>query len=570
MARLDDREDQRASIRAVTCFDSGTRDADELRGALAGLADPTVLGTVTDELLGFDDDPDLVEEVAAFAERLLAAARRPREVGPARWLAAVAAERSEDPLAAEEHLRRAVAADPRWGPAVDRLAWCLFDRGDAPEALSLWRSIGATPENSEDVATAEPFAHPPGRRLARNDPCWCGSGRKYKACHLDRPVEAPLPDRISWLCRKATAYVERRGGGVGVDAFDLAQALADLDDTGAVDPAFGSSLVVDLTLHELGWFDQFLAERGPLLPEDEAFLAEAWTLVDRTVHEVVEVDPGRGLVVTDLRTDEQIGVRERTFSLDARPGMLVCGRAVPDGETHQFLGGLFAVPPGREAELLDLLDEADPFGIARYVGALHRPPTLVTREGEPLMACTAEVQVPDPAAARAVLDPRYEQHGDTWSEVHQLEGSDNLIRATLRLDADRISVETMSETRMDRVLAVLLGEIEGARVVRDERRPLTVPAQPAPAEAGPGLEDPGLFAAAEAWIEESERRWCDEEVPALAGLTPRQAAADPTRRESLERLLASFDEHNARAGGGPRTMRPDRLRELLGLDRRQR
>jgi len=22
-------------------------------------------------------------------------------------------------------------------------------------------------------------------KLGRNDPCWCGSGKKYKRCHLD-------------------------------------------------------------------------------------------------------------------------------------------------------------------------------------------------------------------------------------------------------------------------------------------------------------------------------------------------------------------------------------------------
>ena len=30
-------------------------------------------------------------------------------------------------------------------------------------------------------------------KLNRNDPCWCGSGRKYKRCHLDREQEKRLP-----------------------------------------------------------------------------------------------------------------------------------------------------------------------------------------------------------------------------------------------------------------------------------------------------------------------------------------------------------------------------------------
>jgi len=30
----------------------------------------------------------------------------------------------------------------------------------------------------------------------RNDPCWCGSGRKYKKCHLNRESEPPLPTAV--------------------------------------------------------------------------------------------------------------------------------------------------------------------------------------------------------------------------------------------------------------------------------------------------------------------------------------------------------------------------------------
>jgi hypothetical protein len=31
------------------------------------------------------------------------------------------------------------------------------------------------------------------RKIGRNDPCWCGSGRKFKHCHLDREKQEPIP-----------------------------------------------------------------------------------------------------------------------------------------------------------------------------------------------------------------------------------------------------------------------------------------------------------------------------------------------------------------------------------------
>jgi preprotein translocase subunit SecA len=30
---------------------------------------------------------------------------------------------------------------------------------------------------------ARPGYTPTGARIGRNDPCWCGSGAKYKKCH---------------------------------------------------------------------------------------------------------------------------------------------------------------------------------------------------------------------------------------------------------------------------------------------------------------------------------------------------------------------------------------------------
>ncbi|QDG54899.1 hypothetical protein FIV42_15505 [Persicimonas caeni] len=32
--------------------------------------------------------------------------------------------------------------------------------------------------------SGEPYRKGASEKLGRNDPCWCGSGRKYKRCHL--------------------------------------------------------------------------------------------------------------------------------------------------------------------------------------------------------------------------------------------------------------------------------------------------------------------------------------------------------------------------------------------------
>jgi hypothetical protein len=231
---------------------------------------------------------------------------------------------------------------------------------------------------------------------------------------------------------------------------------------------------------------------------------------------------------------------------------------------------LFTVMPGAEADLLDLLDRRDAFELMEHLAALERPPVLTSREGEPLVACSVTLEVPDPDAARTALDRLYRRaEADMWVEAHTLDGGDEILRATFRLDGGRLDVEAMSEARIDRARSALMGAIEGARIVSEDRRPLDPRRRPPPGPVSQAVppDDPAMRAAMDEWIDKMERRWCEEPVPALSGLTPRQAAADPTRRETLERLLASFED---RSGLVPEsattmTMRPARLRVLLGL-----
>lgn len=69
------------------------------------------------------------------------------------------------------------------GPARrdSRLTVWLKDRaqarGDLAEALSL------PPSTLSEPAPPTAEASPPARKLGRNDPCWRGSGKKYKHCH---------------------------------------------------------------------------------------------------------------------------------------------------------------------------------------------------------------------------------------------------------------------------------------------------------------------------------------------------------------------------------------------------
>ena len=83
-----------------------------------------------------------------------------------------------------------------------------------------------------------------------------------------------------------------------------------------------------------------------------------------------------------------------------------------------------------------------------------------------------------------------------------------------------------------------------------------------------GLRDVGetpdeVLALVDESIAEYEVRWVDEPVPALGGLTPRQALDDPTRREDLVAILREMRQQKLPAAASG--MSVDRVERLLGV-----
>ena len=144
------------------------------------------------------------------------------------------------------------------------------------------------------------------------------------------------------------------------------------------------------------------------------------------------------------------------------------------------------------------------------------------------------------------------------------------------LDGTRLSVESNSTRRFDEMLSVVRDAVPAASLTSETRDPAADvfrrsrersvgAAAGSPPGGGsivsPPLDQPELKHALAEFTADYEKRWLDMELPALAGLTPRQAADDPTRREELVRLLNSFESMPA----GPGAMSPARLRAALRL-----
>jgi SEC-C motif len=547
-----------------------------VRAALELLADPAVAIAALAEI---DFYPDRRSAIAlgAFAES--AEPLVPRAARPAlRWLRATAHERLGDIAEAEAGLLAAESLDPSWPLTLMELARYASDRGDAERGLSLLRRAGAPPDH-QLVELLEHFRPAPRPGLGRNDRCWCGSGRKYKVCHLHRE-QLPLEDRAAWLYQKAGSPVLVAGPHGPFSSLLIEAAAARARSSGdpeAIARGLDDGLAFDVVLFEGGAFADFLATRGSLLPDDERLLAGQWLLVQRSVHEVVAVSPGQGFTLRDVRTGDVHQVRERAGSTQVKVGQLYCARVVPAGDTMQIFGGLEPVSLGERDDLIALLDDdPDPVELVAALSRRFAPPVLQNTEGESLMMCDATLRVDDPVALAQALDDAYDRDDEqtdgtlVWYE-HVITHGMQRIRAHLELGGDRLHVHANSAARFERVLATVRTLDPSATVLDETREPagdlravqqLAARTPATPAQALDPATDPEIVGALDEMVREYESAWLDEPIPALANHTPRHCADDPTRRPDLIRLLDSFPQDSDRPGA----MSATRLRAALGLN----
>jgi hypothetical protein len=349
----------------------------------------------------------------------------------------------------------------------------------------------------------------------------------------------------------------------------------------------------------------FLAEEGRRLSPEERSWLEAQRSTWLGVWEVLEVDAGRGLEVRDLLTGVERRVAEVSGSriLVARDAVL--GRVVDHGGISVF-AGIHPRPlaPEDAAEVVGTVRKrvrrrhaipverlrepaVERFLIARWedgVAAMDArrrlPPQLRNTDGDELLFTTDHFAF-DPAsrgeveAILASLDglegPDAEGGETCYTFVRAERGTagmpGNTMLGLVRLAAAGLKLETNSLARADR-LRERLEQACGGVIAHRAREHTSLDALAASAPRAveePEEPPPEVQRALAEWIEQYYAEWMDHGVPALGGMTPRQAARTREGRERLELLLKDMENRAARA---PHGGQPDvgRLRAELGME----
>ncbi len=486
---------------------------------------------------------------------------------PGLYLRALEAERESRAIVAESDLQASIRADPDFGPALEELAWYVADRGDAATAISLLRRAGVRDGDPELDYLVSCVGTPPAMHAGRNDPCPCGSGRKFKACCLNGK-SVPIEARAGWLYHKVVTFALRPPRRETVAR--LVEIAGDHAPPAAREQLL--PILVDIAAMDEDELEEFLDERGDLLPRDERDLARSWVGSRLVLWEVVALDPGSTVTLRDTGTGDRLLVTERSASRTLRQGGYLLARVVAAGSHHQIVGLPLTLELRHRESIIELLDgDPDVENLAAWLGAAFAPPRLTNREGEDTVLCRAILRPRTTSwnEVSRVLDKLYgDAHDGRWTETTTIEG-ESIVRGFLRRDDDDLVVETNSIERFDCLLTTLRDTLAGdLEVVEEERSSLDEEVDrhretgKPPGTAERSAVPPEIARAVESLIRQKEDVWLDESIPALGGLTPRQAVSDPTRREDLVSLL---DEFERSGDGGMVTFDVARLKERLGL-----
>ena len=469
------------------------------------------------------------------------------------------------------------------------------------------------------------------RKIGRNDPCPCGSGKKYKHC-CGQPAlsAAPAPDSHEGAVERAVGWLarhHRKAFGIALDEAiddavrDIAHDEAEEEQAREALAAVDDSLWAQIQLNFTEWLlaegdiqvkgkQQRVAQLlvgpdGPLLTAGQRGWLKQLSMKPLRLYDVTEVVPDESITLCDaIDTDQPpVLVVERAGSRTLQAGMQVGARVMQVGGQYQLSGAayMFSAWSGRavqerlrkrmtepgepdENEILEVSREIMDDWLEQFLMPAPLPEIMHGASSEPLLFHTDHYDVLDWDALTGALAAQADVDGDRDSGWDLLRhGADGLTRSRARINpapgGQRVSVQYPTAGLAEEGRAwfeALAGDTVKFRLrqVSDPKGMLSKAAAEKPSAAQSkalpdGLDPEAMAGYIETFIKRHYAKWADEVIPALNGQTPRQAMRSRSGLERVKGLLRSYQngESQQAAQQGRREISYQFLWDALGLTR---
>lgn len=202
-------------------------------------------------------------------------------------------------------------------------------------------------------------------KVGRNDPCPCGSGKKYKKCCLNKdeikrsertsatPKEIELRDRLVSFSAKERYKKDLEKAYHLFCRRPFKEPLI-LDKDGEINFGFFLDWFIhDFTLRNgMTVIEEFYQEKKGKLSEEEVSLMKCEMASYLSIYEVVSVTPEVGLRLKDLIINEEMDILEVKGSLMLVKWDVIFARVIKMGSVNKLSGMITVIPRGNKEEIL--------------------------------------------------------------------------------------------------------------------------------------------------------------------------------------------------------------------------
>jgi len=428
-------------------------------------------------------------------------------------------------------------------------------------------------------------------KFGRNDPCPCGSGKKYKKCCLSKTyTEVGKEDSIRGrlvedLLRFFNNNYEDRLEDAEFLFWDDFVPEEHLDGI-ALDVAyqnFWEWIVFDHMIdvdNDKTLIDLYMEKNKKLSLDEHKVL----TMMKNSVislYEVQEVFPEKGLLLKDLLMGGEYDVREKAATRSVRKWDIFASRLLLVDSSYIISGSVYSYHLKQKERILDdihaefedyktdcpdasmddfLKYNSENFNFYWY--DLIQNPTpikLHTTSGEPMLISKAMFEIKDKDAVIKGLTKikGFEQGKDSyaWYDKRNKEGSATILgRAEIK--DDKLILESNSKKRLDKGKKLILEALSNAIVHKVDTFQDQMEAMKSVKESPIGKPENELPMEIQQqvyikFMQKHCEKWLQEKIPALDGRTPMQAVKTEEGRKKVIELLKSFEnieEHNRKEG----------------------